>query len=117
MTKLFSQHFKLKKNVLCGLKKNILYDKMKTAGVKRFRIRETRYTHTKHEVSILQSVSKLQSPTSHAMRLELYADVKDIRITEGVGYKFYAVVAEAIGTHTTLYMHKPSASAILKRAS
>lgn len=43
--------------------------------------------------------------------------VKDTRITEGAGYKFYAVVPEAIGAHTTLYMHKPSTSAILKRAS
>lgn len=78
---------------------------------------ERRDIYEAREVLVLQSVSKLRSPISHATRLKLYADVKDTRITEGAGYKFYAVVAEAIGAHTTLYMHKPSTSAILKRAS
>lgn len=80
-----------------------------------FKIWETRYT--KQEISILQSVSKLRSPISRATGLKLYANVKDTRITKGAGYKFYAVVAESIGAHTTLYMHKPSTSSILKRAS
>ncbi|KYM98732.1 hypothetical protein ALC62_10700 [Cyphomyrmex costatus] len=57
-----------------------------------------------YEVSILQSVSKLRSAILHATRLKLYADVKDTHITKGTEYKFYAVVAEPIGAHTTLYI-------------
>jgi len=59
----------------------------------------------------------LRSLILRATRLKLHADVKDTHITKDTGYKFYAVVAEPIGAHTTLYMHKPRTSAILKRAS